>query len=60
MALVTHLLSTDGDISLRVCSEGCCTGVLGGCVVVKDIVLIPSYIIHLLTLKIRSLKFDSN
>ena len=31
MALVTHLLSTGGEISFEVCSEECHAGVLGDC-----------------------------
>lgn len=60
MTFVTNLLSIDEEIEFRVCSEGCRAGVLGGCVVVKDTVVIPLHIIHFLGLQIMLLEFDSD
>lgn len=60
MPFVINLLSNDGEIEFRVCSEGCHAGVLGGCVIVKDTVVIPFHMIHFLGLQIMLLEFDSD
>lgn len=55
MATVMNVHSIDGWIKLRVCSEVWHTGVFGGCVVVKDPVVIPFDIIYFLGLQIMPL-----
>lgn len=55
MAIVMNVLSIDGWIKFMVCSEVWHTGVFGGCVVVKDPVVIPFDIIYFLGLQIMSL-----